>query len=111
MADPVAWTVVERGWLVYDADGNEVGKVHEIAGDENHDIFDGLSVKESTFGHDKYVPAEVVDRIEEGAVHLSIAGNAVATLDDMRSAPEERLIPESSTWYQRLAWWLTGRNR
>jgi len=111
MADPVAWTVVERGWLVYDADGNEVAKVHEIAGDENHDIFDGLSIKESTFGHDKYVPAEVVARIEEGAVHLSIAGNAVATLDDMRSAPEEQLIPESSTCYQRLAWWLTGRNR
>ena len=81
------------------------------SGDENHDIFDGLSIKESTFGHDKYVPAEVVARIEEGAVHLSIGGNAVATLDDMRSAPEERLIPESSTWYQRLAWWLTGRNR
>ena len=111
MADPVAWTVIERGWLVYDADGNEAGKVHEVAGDENADIFDGLSIKESVLGRDKYVPSEVVDRIEEGAVYLSIPGNAVATLEDMRSAPEERLIPESSTWYQRLAWWLTGRNR
>jgi hypothetical protein len=111
MADPVAWTVVERGWPVYDADGHEVGKVHEIAGDENADIFDGLSIKESALGRDKYVPAEVVDRIEDGAIHLSIRGNAVATLEDMRSAPEERVIPEGSTWFQRLAWWLTGRNR
>ena len=111
MADPVAWTIVERGWPVYDADGNEVGKVHEIAGDENADIFDGLSIKERTFGHDKYVPAEVVDRIEDGAVYLSIRGDAVATLAEMRSAAEEQVIPESSTWYQRLAWWLTGRSR
>jgi hypothetical protein len=111
MADPVAWTVIERGWAVYDVDGNEVGKVHEIAGDENHDIFDGLSVKESALGHDKYVPSEVVGRIEDGAVHLTIAGNDVATLADMRSAPEEQVIPEGSTWYQRLAWWLKGRDR
>ena len=111
MADPVAWTLIERGWPVYDADGNEVGKVQEITGDENADIFDGLSIKERSFAADKYVPAEVVDRIEDGAVHLSIRGNAVATLEDMRSAPEEQVIPESSTWYQRLAWWLTGRNR
>jgi hypothetical protein len=111
VADPVAWNVIERGWTVYDADGHEVGKVHEIAGDENHDIFDGLSIKESRLGHDKYVPSEVVGRIEDGAVHLTISRNAVATLEDMRSAPEEQLIPESSTWYQRLASWLTGRNR
>jgi hypothetical protein len=111
MPDPVAWKVIERGWSVYDADGNEVGKVHEIAGDENADIFDGLSIKESTLGGSKYVPAEVVGTIEEGAVHLTIAGSRVATLDDMRSADEEQVVPESSTWYQRLAWWLTGRNR
>jgi uncharacterized protein YrrD len=111
MADPVAWTVIERGWPVYDAEGDEIGKVHEIAGDENHDIFDGLDIKEGVLGHDKYVPAEVVGRIEEGAVHLSITGNEVAKLADMRSAPEEQVIPESSTWYQRLAWWLAGRNR
>jgi len=26
-------------------------------------------------------------------------------------ADEEQILPESSTWYQRLAWWLAGRNR
>jgi hypothetical protein len=111
MADPVSWKVVERGWTVYDANGEEVGTVHEIAGDENADIFDGLSIKESRLGGDKYVPAETVDRIEDGAVHLSIAGDRVATLDDMRAAEEERILPEGSTWSQRLASWLTGRNR
>ncbi len=111
MADPVSWKVVEKGWPVYDAGGTEVGKVHAIAGDAEADIFDGLSVKETALGRDKYVPAEVVDRIEDGGVHLTISGDDVATLDDMRSAPEEQILPESSAWYQRLAWWLTGRNR
>ena len=111
MADPVAWKVIERGWAVYDAEGNECGKVAEIAGDENVDIFDGLSIKEGVLGAARYVPSEVVGEIREGEVHLTISGARVATLDDMRSAPEETVIAESSTWYQRLAWWLTGRNR
>lgn len=111
MADPVSWKVVERGWRVVDADGNEVGAVHEVAGDPEADIFDGLGIREGAFGASKYVPAEVVGEIEDGVVHLTIDGGRVATLDDMRSAPEEEIIPESSTWYQRLAWWLTGRNR
>ena len=33
VADPVSWKVIERGWHVFDADGNEVGKVDEITGD------------------------------------------------------------------------------
>jgi hypothetical protein len=111
MADPVAWTVVEKGWAVYDANGDQVGVVHEIAGDTNADIFDGLGIKESLVGHVKYVPAEVVGRIEQGEVHLTIPGDGVAALTDMRVAAEEQVLPESSTWYQRIAWWLTGRDR
>jgi hypothetical protein len=29
----------------------------------------------------------------------------------MHAEVEERILPEKSTWYQRLAWWTTGRNR
>lgn len=111
MPDPVAWIVIEKGWPVYDASGEQVGVVHEIAGDENHDIFDGLGIKETRLGHVKYVPAEVVGLIESGGVHLTIPGDRVATLEDLRASAEEQVIPEGSTWYQRIAWWLTGRNR
>ena len=111
MADPVSWKAVEKGWLVYDRKGEEVGKVHEIAGDENADIFDGLSIKESALGGSKYVPSEVVESIAVGEVRLTISGNEVAPLQDMRAEVEEQVVPESSTWYQRLAWWLTGRDR
>jgi uncharacterized protein YrrD len=111
MPDPVAWKAVEKGWAVYDRDGEQVGTVEEIAGDEEADIFDGFGVKTGTFGAAKYVPAEVVESIAVGEIRLTISGNEVAALDDMRAEVEEQIIPEGSTWYQRLAWWLTGRNR
>lgn len=111
MPDPVSWKVVEKGWTVYDRDGEQVGTVDEIAGDEDADIFDGFGIRTSAFSGAKYVPSEIVGSIAVGEVRLTIAGSQVAPLDDMREEVEEQIIPESSTWYQRLAWWLTGRNR
>ena len=111
MPDPVSWKVVEKGWAVYDREGEQIGTIHEIAGDTEHDIFDGFGVKTGTLGGVKYVPAEIVDSIAEGEVRLTISGAEIAPLDDMRAEVEEDVIPEKSTWYQRLAWWTTGRNR
>ena len=111
MPDPVSWKVVEKGWPVYDREGAEIGTVHQIAGDEEADIFDGFGVKTSTFGSVKYVPAEIVASIAEREVRLSIPGSEVPALDDLHEEVEEQIIPEKSTWYQRLAWWTKGRNR
>jgi Uncharacterized protein conserved in bacteria (DUF2171) len=109
--DQVAWKVIEKGWPVYDRDGVEVGKVHEIAGDTEADIFDGIGMRTHRLGDVKYVPAEIVQSIAVGEIRLSIPGSAVAPLEDMREEVEEQVIPEKSTWYQRLAWWTTGRDR
>ena len=46
MADPVAWSMIESGWKVFDTEGEEIGTVHEVTGDENVDIFDGLAIKQ-----------------------------------------------------------------
>ena len=64
MADPVSWLLVEPGWTVYDADGKKVGKVDEVLGDEQTDIFHGLVVDGDE------VLAERVAEIREGEVHL-----------------------------------------
>jgi uncharacterized protein YrrD len=73
MADPVAWTLVERGWAVAASDGNEVGKVDQVLGDPEADIFDGLSVGAgAVLDRPRYVPSESVGAIEEGTVHLTI---------------------------------------
>jgi hypothetical protein len=111
MPDPVAWKAAEKGWAVYGRDGEEVGAIEQIAGDENADIFDGFSVKTQPHGDVKYVPAEIVASIAVGEVRLTVSGAEVAALDDMREEVEEQIIPEKSTWYQRLAWWTKGRDR
>jgi uncharacterized protein YrrD len=112
MADPVSWFLVQHGWSVYDAEGEEIGHVGEVTGDENHDIFDGLTIHGGLLSKEKYVPAEHVASISDGEVRLSLTHAEVETLQDFTEPPaEEQIIPEGSTWYQRLAWWLTGRNR
>jgi hypothetical protein len=73
MADPVAWKVVERGWAVVASDGGAVGKVNEVLGDPEADIFDGLAVGAGAIlDRPLYVPSESVGPIEEGTVHLTI---------------------------------------
>ncbi len=111
-ADPVSWKVVQKGWTVRDADGDEIGRVGEITGDENADIFDGLTISEGVLSKNKYVPSEQVAEIVEGEVLLRLSRAQVETLQDFQEPPpEEQVIPEASTWYQRLAWWLAGRDR
>jgi hypothetical protein len=73
MADPVSWKVAERGWSVVANDGNEVGKLDQVLGDTEADIFDGLAVGAGTvLDRPLYVPSEKVGAIEEGTVHLGI---------------------------------------
>ena len=70
MSDPVSWILIERGWPVVDADGHELGRVDEVLGDEDADIFNGLQILAWTLGTPTYVPAERVGEIVEGRVRL-----------------------------------------
>jgi hypothetical protein len=89
MADPVAWTIVERGWAVAASDGNEVGKVDQVLGDPEADIFDGLAVGAGVvLDRPRYVPSEKVGAIVEGTVHLT-----VSTEDYDRMEPYEEPPP------------------
>lgn len=63
--DPVSWLLAEPGWAVYDAAGVKIGKVDEVLGDEQTDIFHGLIV-----GGEE-VLAERVAEIREGEIRLN----------------------------------------
>lgn len=63
--DPVSWFLVEPGWTVVDASGARVGKVDEVLGDEQTDIFHGLVVDGDE------ILAERVAEIREGKIRLS----------------------------------------
>jgi ribosomal 30S subunit maturation factor RimM len=72
-ADPVSWLVVEPGWSVVDRDGNEVGRVKEVLGDEAADIFSGVAVATGLLGKKRLVPAERVTLIREGVIETDLA--------------------------------------
>lgn len=86
MADPVSWFVIERGWEVLGSDESKLGTVEEVLGDPEHDIFDGLSVATGVLGKPRYVPAELVQEIVEGSVHLSIGQDEGERLDEYHGA-------------------------
>ena len=93
-ADPVSWLVIERGWKVLAADGEEIGKVEEVVGDSGRDIFDGLTLATGLFTRARYVPAEQVAEIVDGAVRLSLSPADVEALEQYdEPPPSERLRP------------------
>ena len=69
-SDPVSWLMIEPGWRVESADGEDVGRVEEVAGDSGADIFDGLAIAFHFLGRQHYVPAEQVGEITDGTVRL-----------------------------------------
>ena len=94
MADPVSWLMIERGWKVVDAEGEEVGEVEETVGDSNADIFNGLTIARGLLSRGRYVAAEQVDEIVEGSIRLKLGGDEVERLPEYHEPPpSERIDP------------------
>lgn len=100
--DPVSWLLIEPGWRVEGADGEELGRVEEVTGDQETDIFDGLAVAGSLLGRPRYVPAEQVAAIVDGTVTLSLDRAAFDALSEYREPAEaERIEPDKASLLQR----------
>ena len=82
MADPVSWLVIEKGWAVLDRTGQQVGKVAEVIGDLERDIFTGLALSPGLLATARYAPAERVRTIVDGEVHLDLTHDEAGALDE-----------------------------
>ena len=85
--DPVSWFLIEAGWTVVDATGEEVGSVDEVVGDSSDDIFNGLSISTSLLGRPRYIPSEQVGEITEGRVHMKLTKDQVGRLGEYEEPP------------------------
>ena len=93
-ADPVSWFMIEPGWKVVDAEGDEIGRIEEVIGDSGADIFNGLSVSTGLLGGAHYVPAESVGVITDGHVQLNLSREQVRKLDKHEHPPpSEAILP------------------
>ena len=88
----VSWKAIERDAVVRSADGQEVGKVAEVAGDAEADIFNGLVVSLGVLGANRYVPAERVTGIWPDRVDVA------ATAEEIERAPEYE-EPVAERWH------------
>lgn len=84
MPEPISWLLLEPGHPVVTTDGEELGKVEEVLGDNVAGIFDGLLVKRHLLGETTYVPAELVESIDTERVQLTIASKNVEELDAVK---------------------------
>ena len=82
MTEPVSWLLIEPGWKVVDADGEDIGRVEEVVGDTSSDIFNGLAVSTGLLAKPRYVPAEQVGEITEGEVQLKLPAEHVERLEE-----------------------------
>jgi hypothetical protein len=109
MADPVSWLLIEPGWRVVAANGEEVGRVEEVTGDSNADIFDGLAISFSVLGDQRYVPSEQVGTITEGTVQLDLDPAAIEQLAKFREPAEAiEIEPETAPVGERAEQRLLG---
>ncbi|HEY6961910.1 MAG TPA: hypothetical protein VI408_08500 [Gaiellaceae bacterium] len=69
--DPVSWLLIEPGWRVLDGNGDDVGVVDSVRGDQQADIFDGLMVRGGVFSEPTYVSADDIESIVEGQITLA----------------------------------------
>ena len=79
--------MVEQGWTVEGADGEELGKVEETIGDPELDIFNGLTVSTGLLSRPRYVPAEDVAEIRDGVVRLSLSPEQFEQLEAYEEPP------------------------
>lgn len=93
MSDPVSWLVIEPGWRVLAADGEELGRVVELIGDTGRDIFDGLSVSTGLLKKPLYVPAEHVAEITDGCVRLTLGRAEAGQLEEYEPPPGAEIRP------------------
>jgi hypothetical protein len=82
VSDPVSWFLIEPGWKVVDASGAHVGRIEQVVGDIENDIFNGLAISTRLLGKSRYVPAEQVSEIIEGQVQLTLPSEQVERLKE-----------------------------
>jgi hypothetical protein len=102
VSDPVAWVMIEPGWKVVDASGEQVGSVDEVVGDSSDDIFNGLSISTSVLGRPRYVPSEQVGSITEGRVALRISKDQLQHLNEYEEPPTSaEILPQEVGAFRR----------
>jgi hypothetical protein len=67
------------------SDGEQVGKVARVVGDEQKDIFSGITFRSHLFDAERFAPADLVGEITLESVHLTIPSAEAERLESYES--------------------------
>ncbi len=95
-APEVSWKAIEEDAEVVSADGKAVGRVSQIVGDPDADIFTGLAVDVAILGADRLVPSERVAMIRPGRVELTMTAAEIERLPEHEETPTVQWRPGRS---------------
>lgn len=118
----ISWKSIQHDWDVESSDGQPVGKVFLVCGDDNEDIFDGLAITQhggafvfhNYADRPHYVEAEQVASIDPGRITLGITASDAQALP-LHDVPESaEILPDKASRLQRAETWFehkTGQDR
>ncbi len=74
MADqPISWMTLDKGARIVTSDGTELGKVGDVVADRQKDIFSGITFSTGMMSEERFIPAELIERMTASTVTLTIA--------------------------------------
>lgn len=80
-SQPIGWPALAEGTRVVSVDGREIGRVAEVIGDENSNIFSGLVLRTGLLATDRFVPADQVGELTSDEVRLTITALSAEKLE------------------------------
>jgi hypothetical protein len=89
----IAWQAIEPGAVVFSSEGEAVGKVSQVVGDTNADVFTGLAISTHTFGADRFVESERVRGIYPDRIDLALTKKEIERLPEHKDSPAVRWRP------------------
>jgi sporulation protein YlmC with PRC-barrel domain len=81
---PIAWTALPQGIQVVASDGADIGKVEDVLGDREDDIFHGLLVRRAADGERVELPATHVKKMTAHHVVTDLDAGQAGTLQAYR---------------------------
>jgi hypothetical protein len=106
---PVSWKLIQHGWPVFSSDGQQIGLVFLVVGDEDADILDGLAVTQhrgfafhNFVDRPHYLEASKVAAIDDGGRVTASISAAEARALPVHDPPESAVIePEQASLIDR----------
>ena len=104
----VAWTAISANCPVIASDGQEVGKVTEVAALHKEDIFHGVVFRNGLLGKHVLAPAADIDRVTDRAVYLTTTSEAAGNYPEFRELEVDRLGVSGLFFWKHLGWKKSG---